>query len=194
MVLSGAAAAGAGVGAPSGLGGNVWRFPITGLAAGQLDIRLAPDPNDIKDLAGNDLAEVDWSYTIVFPVISVTLDSNSWAVGTISPGDVLSSGPFTATNNGNVPEDFTIVGSDATNGWMLGSAVGLDTFKVEADLGNDGSYETLLNLSYQLFATNVAVSGTRLLGLRYSAPDDDTKGDNVSHDFTVTIRAVRHAP
>jgi type VI secretion system secreted protein VgrG len=86
MVLRGTAAAGAGVGAPSSLGGNVWQFPITGLVAGQLDIRLAPDSNGIKDLAGNDLAEVDWSYTIIFPVISVTLDSNSWAIGTISPG------------------------------------------------------------------------------------------------------------
>jgi hypothetical protein len=77
---------------------------------------------------------------------------------------------------------------------MLGGAVGLDTFTVKADLGNDGSLETPLNMSYQIFATNVAISDTRLFGLQYSAPDDDTKGDNVRHDFTVTIRAVRHAP
>ena len=64
LVLSGTAAAAATVGAPILQSGNTWRFPVTGLANGTLNLRLAPDANDIEDLAGNDLVPVTWSYTV----------------------------------------------------------------------------------------------------------------------------------
>ena len=63
LVLSGAGGAGATVGAPTDQGGNVWRFPLSGLTAGTVDLTLAPNAGDITDLAGNNLAQVDWSYT-----------------------------------------------------------------------------------------------------------------------------------
>ncbi len=66
MVLSGDAAVIAGVGTPKDQGGNTWRFPITRLVEGTLDVSLALDPGDIEDLAGNDLANVMWSYEVVF--------------------------------------------------------------------------------------------------------------------------------
>ncbi|MBI4558850.1 MAG: IPT/TIG domain-containing protein [Candidatus Hydrogenedentes bacterium] len=64
VALSGSAAASASVGAVSNLGGNTWRFPISGLVIGTLDIDLAPDGDDIEDAAGNDLAPETLSYTI----------------------------------------------------------------------------------------------------------------------------------
>ena len=64
LVLSGAAAAAASVGAPTLQSGNTWRFPITGLANGPLNLSLAPDANDIEDLAGNDLVPAAWNYTV----------------------------------------------------------------------------------------------------------------------------------
>ena len=64
LVLSGAAAAAASVGAPILQSGNTWRFPVTGLANGTLNLSLAPDANDIEDLAGNDLVPATWSYTV----------------------------------------------------------------------------------------------------------------------------------
>jgi len=69
MVLSGTAAGSASVGSPANLGGNTWRFPVTGLAVGTLDVSLAPDANDIEDLAGNDLANVTWNYTVAIPPV-----------------------------------------------------------------------------------------------------------------------------
>ena len=44
----------------------MWRFPVWGLANGTLDADLAPDADDIEDLAGNDLAPSPtvWSYIV----------------------------------------------------------------------------------------------------------------------------------
>ncbi|MBT7300437.1 MAG: hypothetical protein HN849_13030, partial [Victivallales bacterium] len=67
LVLSGSAAGAATVGTPTNPSGNTWRFPISGVSNGALDISLAPDANDIADEVGNDLANVTWSYTVDAP-------------------------------------------------------------------------------------------------------------------------------
>ncbi|MCY2986275.1 MAG: M36 family metallopeptidase, partial [Planctomycetota bacterium] len=64
LVLSGTAAVSAATGVPTKTSGNTWRFPVSGLVEGALNVSLAPDANDIEDLAGNDLANVLWSYTV----------------------------------------------------------------------------------------------------------------------------------
>ena len=71
MVLKGTAAASATAGNVIHLGGNQYRFPVTGLVDGDLQVTLAPDANDIEDLAGNDLAEATFSLT-VFEGLAVT--------------------------------------------------------------------------------------------------------------------------
>ena len=68
MVLSGTAATHAVVGQPIDLGSNTWRFAITGLQSGMLEVSLAPDTDDIEDLAGNDLAHTQWSYSVTLQV------------------------------------------------------------------------------------------------------------------------------
>ncbi|MGE0758168.1 MAG: Ig-like domain-containing protein [Pirellulaceae bacterium] len=68
LVLTGAGAAGATKGTPSSVGGNTWRFPVSNLTNGAVDVALAPDANDIEDAAGNDLAPVSWSFTVNLPV------------------------------------------------------------------------------------------------------------------------------
>jgi len=71
MVISGTAATSASLGTPTDLGSNVWRFPITGLVNGMLNIDLAPDASDIQDIAGNDLSPspTQWNYTVGLPVL-----------------------------------------------------------------------------------------------------------------------------
>ncbi len=64
LVLTGTAAASATKGTPTDQGGNTWRFPVSGLVNGTLNVSLAPDANDMEDSAGNDLANVTWSYTV----------------------------------------------------------------------------------------------------------------------------------
>jgi len=66
LQLGGAAAASAIVGEPVLQGGRTWRFAISGLSDGTLDLSLAPDADDVEDLAGNDLdpSPTVWSYTV----------------------------------------------------------------------------------------------------------------------------------
>ena len=64
LVLTGSATVGAIKGAPSNIGSNTWRFPVSGLVNGTINIALAPDVNDIEDTWGNDLAPVAWSYSV----------------------------------------------------------------------------------------------------------------------------------
>ena len=65
LVLGGTAAGSALVGDPLNTAGNTWRFPVKWLMDGTLDLSLAPDADDIEDLAGHDLANVTWSYATV---------------------------------------------------------------------------------------------------------------------------------
>jgi hypothetical protein len=46
------------------MGGNVWRFGVSGLQNGAVNVSLAPDAGDIEDTAGNDLAPTSWSFTV----------------------------------------------------------------------------------------------------------------------------------
>lgn len=86
MALGGAAAVGASVGAPIRLDGATWRFPITGLGPGALDITLAPDADDIEDAAGNDLdpAPTQWSYNVVLPTYVLNLKINDQSLGSVT--------------------------------------------------------------------------------------------------------------
>jgi len=64
LELSGSAGTGATVQTPVDLGNNTWRFTVTGLTSGTLDLSLAPDANDIEDGIGTDLDHVAWSYKV----------------------------------------------------------------------------------------------------------------------------------
>jgi hypothetical protein len=64
LVLSGSGAAGAVKSTPVSVGGNTWRFSVSNLQNGPVNVSLAPDANDIEDAAGNDLAHASWSFTV----------------------------------------------------------------------------------------------------------------------------------
>jgi|GEM_PF-3037860 len=64
LVLTGTGAAGAVKSAPINVGGNTWRFGLSGLTNGAVNVSLAPDANDIEDLAGNDLAKLTWAFNV----------------------------------------------------------------------------------------------------------------------------------
>jgi hypothetical protein len=64
LVLTGAGAAGANVGSPTHIGNNTYRWSITGLVNGAVNVSLAADANDIEDAAGNDLAPQNWAFTV----------------------------------------------------------------------------------------------------------------------------------
>ena len=67
LVLGGPAAATASVGNPVLVQGNTWRFPITVYTAGTLNLTLAPDANDIIDIAGPSAPTTNWQYNVTLP-------------------------------------------------------------------------------------------------------------------------------
>ena len=128
LELSGTAAvAGATVAPPVDLGGNQWRFPVSGLVDGTLDVRLAPDADDVEDLAGNDLATRDWSYIVANPppVLDLDADDSSGQAGSdfaatfteagwpvlIADGDAQLSDP-----NGRTPASLTVTITNQPDG------------------------------------------------------------------------------
>ena len=108
LVLSGTAAGGAAVGTPVNQGGTTWRFPVSNLVEGGLQLSLAPDAEDIKDVLRNDLAETTWSYNVV-PEIDLLGTSfgvdpdNLLDVGTVAVSfqilnqEIHAAGPFDVT-------------------------------------------------------------------------------------------------
>ena len=152
------------------------------------------DGGSSSQMAGDSGGVTPVTGTLFVTQLGITVTPFQWAIGPRALGYVGESGTFTVENDGNVPEDFTISGTNGSNGWTLNSAPGVNVFKVEADKDDNGSYETVLTTGEQSFAANVPVAGTETLGLRYSAPTGDSVGAGAPQDFTITLRASRHVP
>ena len=161
MVLSGTA--GGTVGAPTNIGGNVWRFPISGLSLGTLNIGLAPDANDIEDSLGNDLnpSPTTWSYTVA-DITAPTVISQSPAVGATI-----------ATNNVNIDITFseTVTGVDSTDMILTGAAAAGATIGAPTDQGSN----------VWRFPITLVTNGTLNISL---APDGNDIEDLSGNDLT----------
>ena len=127
-------------------------------------------------------------------IISVSVSPSTWAIGIIPLSSVYEAGPYTITNNGNVAEDFDIKGANGAGGWTLSGSIGQNAFKVEVDKEDDGSYEIILTGTDQALYSNLAVSGTKNIGLKYSAPNSDTVGGGTAQGFNITITASKYIP
>ncbi|MCX7047512.1 MAG: S8 family serine peptidase, partial [Candidatus Sumerlaeota bacterium] len=132
--------------------------------------------------------------TLFVTQLGVSISPLAWTIGPTPLNAAVVSGAFSATNSGNLSEDFTIKGTDGAGGWLLQSAPGVNAYRVEMDKGRDGSYEFALTKSDQTLAQDMATSGAQTFGLRYSAPTSDTLGAAISQGFIITIKASRHVP
>jgi hypothetical protein len=105
---------------PSHLGNNVWRFPIVGLTSGELTVTIAPDADDILDVAGGYVSRVVVPYTVALASqdfgdapasygVRVTDDGARHAVGTLFLGATID-----AESNG-LPHN-TALGDDNNQG------------------------------------------------------------------------------
>lgn len=135
--------------------------------------------------------------TAVAAVVSVSVADGSVSYGTIAAGtskDTTASGlndTQTATNNGNVNENFNIKTSNATGGtqWTLGATPGTDVFVHEFSTNGGASWTALTTAdSYQALATGIAASGTQNFDLRITVPS--TSSDYQQKTITVTVQAV----
>lgn len=128
--------------------------------------------------------------TVTVPtVLSVSLSPDTWAIGNVALSETAETEPdyFTATNNGNVTEDFSIVSGNSTN-WTCGAAAGNNTFAMEAKGGDLGDTWTAINTSKTLETDLVKTTGSVPFGLRFSAPTDTTF-IGVQQSITITVTA-----
>lgn len=143
--------------------------------------------------------------TVTPGIISVSIDTANIGYGTVNiPSvDLIPTGDpiIGATNNGGIPEDFTIRGDDATGTtkiWMIttGSPGGATTYDYNhkfIDCGNSSTCVTpaaadTMNTTPEALATGVAKDDTEYFKLRLSTPTE-TGGDLSEHSTSVTVTA-----
>jgi subtilisin family serine protease len=123
--------------------------------------------------------------------ISVTVDPLTWGIGHVNMSETAATGPdyFTATNDGNVPEDFAIQCGNSGQGWICGASAGIETFAMKAQ-GGDLTSWIAINTS-QILKTNVAEDGAITFDLQFAAPTATIHLDT-EHSITVIITASMH--
>lgn len=136
--------------------------------------------------------------TVTTQDISVTVTDGSVSYGTLAAGDSKSTissdlnDTQTATNSGNVAEDFNIKGQNSTN-WTLASSAGTDQYSHKfcaATCAAPPTNFTALTTSYQTLASNKAAAGTQTFDLQITVPSPSTVYTQQSVD--VTVQAVIH--
>jgi len=139
--------------------------------------------------------------TVTPQVISVSVSDGSVSYGILSADtneDTTSSGVDNtqiATNDGNVPEKFSVKSSDATStgtNWELAASTGTDDFMHEfCTLNCDGSPTwvdfNVDNTTYVTLVDSIAVSANQDFDLRIKTPTAST--DSLEHSITVTVLA-----
>lgn len=133
--------------------------------------------------------------TVTAQNISVSVSDGTVAYGTLSTSatqDTTSSGlddSQTASNGGNVTEDFNIQGKNSTN-WTLGNTAGSETYthKFCTTTCDSSPIWTVLTTSYQTLATGISASGNQIFDLQIGTPTSTSNYTQQSVD--VTVQAV----
>ena len=127
--------------------------------------------------------------------ISVAIDVSAWNLANIDLSSASTSVLCTASNDGNVHENFAIKGANGAGAWAIAGSPGSDTFKIAA--ATNATYDTwdiVLDAIGVPLAANVPKhGGTLQFKLQYSAPTADTKGIEVDQGFNVTVTASKYA-
>lgn len=136
--------------------------------------------------------------TVTTQNISVTVSDGTVGYGTLSAGTSKSTiasdlnDTQTATNAGNVAEDFNIKGQNSAN-WTLAASSGSDQYVHKfciATCASPPTNFTALTTSYQSLASNKAAAGTQTFDLQITVPNPSTVFTQQSVD--VTVQAVIH--
>lgn len=138
--------------------------------------------------------------TVTIQNISVTVSDGTVAYGTMPINSWKSTLPGelndmqTATNNGNVTENFNIKGQDSAS-WTLASTQGENQYvhqfcnDTDYDCTNPPTnYTPLTSTSYQTLKENIPVNGTVDFQLRIGTPTATT--DYTEQRVDVTVQAV----
>jgi hypothetical protein len=141
--------------------------------------------------------------TVTVSSVSVSLDNSSFAHGTMSSNTASSTlglwagAGITATNDGNVAEDFDINGADSTGGtgWTLAGTTASDQYihkycnDTDDDCLSPPTNYTVLTTSPAAVWTSVSTSGTRVFQLELTTANPDTTVVQQSAVVTITASA-----
>ncbi|MCD6221042.1 hypothetical protein J7K25_02645 [bacterium] len=121
-------------------------------------------------------------------IISLNVNPTTVNFTNLSYGETVqtSTDYFTVSNNGNVNEDFTIIGSNGTN-WMIGENPGTDIFSLKAKGGNLTEWTDIS--TSQVLKTEVSPSGNFNFGIQFTSPTSISNGktkDTVNIIITAT--------
>lgn len=131
--------------------------------------------------------------TVTAQNISISVADGGISYGTLalaSSKDTTASGlndTQTATNTGNVAEDFTIKGSNSAD-WTLGATSASEQY-VHQFSTNSGSVWTALTTSDQSLASNISSSGTKQFDLKITVPTSTAATGAENVDVTITASA-----
>lgn len=139
--------------------------------------------------------EASVSATVTVQNISVSVSDGTVTYGTLAvntSADTTSGGlndSQTATNDGNVTENFNIKGQD-TASWTLQAAAGNNQYVHEfcTTTCDTAPTWTALTTSYATLATGIGVSGTQVFDLRITTPT--ATADYTPQSVNVTVQAV----
>ena len=145
----------------------------------------------LKNAYGGSTATISVTVSLE-ETVSISLDTNTWNIGSISLGATVESSAFTVTNDGNVAEDISIKATNGAGGWTIGTTPGENVFKVAADVEPYSSYDIVLSTTDTVLITNLASGNSKSFKLQYSAPTSDTYGGGVDQSFTITLTATKH--
>lgn len=134
--------------------------------------------------------------TVTVQNVSITVSDGTVAYGTLATssnkgthsGDLNQS--QTATNNGNVTEDFNIKGQNST-AWTLAGSAGADQYSHKfctSSCGTPPTNYTALTTDYATLASDVTAAGGQAFDLYISTPTSTSSFDQQSVD--VTVQAV----
>lgn len=142
----------------------------------------------------------DITVTVTLQKIDVSVSPISWALSTIAPGAGKSSwvtevaGKFTATNGGNVSENFTIAaGSTSPSTWTVDLAAGVNKYAIGFGHGTSPytTEPTYTNFTTAgALASGVAAAGTDVFDLRFTAPSAGSTFNAAGETFTVSLTAT----
>ena len=148
------------------------------------------------------------SATVTPQNISVSVTDGSAAYGIIALSgtqDTTSGGvndSQTATNDGNVTEDFNITSTHATGGtqWSLAGSIGANQYKHSFCTAGSGTPNpcdatptwTAITTagSYHTLSTSISPAGTTKFDLKIETPS--SVGDYIEKSITVTVQAILH--
>jgi hypothetical protein len=129
------------------------------------------------------------SVTVTLELVSVSVASTSWAIGSVAAESSKESGTYTVTNDGNVTENISIQCGNSASWTVVGTISAPNQFKMEAKGGDFLVTYTSIDSS-KVLKSSLAASGTVTdLKLNFTAPQAGS--NTTAQTIPITLTASK---